>query len=74
MGDVTQFSGLTRGRVLVETVLEGAAQEDFADVLVLGIAANGELVALASSSDDGVNVLMCERFKFKLLSGDYHVE
>lgn len=56
MGEVTQFTGLTRLDMPVERVLAGAAEAGFEAVLVIGMDKDGE-PCLRSSKADGAEIL-----------------
>lgn len=67
---VLNFPGLTTLDISPVKVLETAAAQNLDAVLVLGNAGT-ELFAAGSTSDVAAVLLMVERFKQKLLAGDY---
>lgn len=69
--DVIIFPGLTTLDIAPASVLATAAARELDMVLVLGHDPKGDLFAAGSSSDVAAVVLLVERFKHKLLAGDY---
>jgi hypothetical protein len=63
---------LERGKsVPVRRVIDGMIKADLKNVLVLGWLNDDEMFVAASHSDKRNIIYLIERFKYKLLSGDY---
>lgn len=70
MADIINFPGDTRLDIHPDKILEGAVGE-LVDVLVLGYNADGFFEVRASGTNKADLLMMVERFKFKLMSGDF---
>ena len=66
---VTTLDTSTKMPIPVERVLDGA--RDLQEVLVIGWDKDGELYGASSTGEVGELLELIERFKFKLLHGDY---
>ncbi len=69
MGDVIRPRFQTKGPVPVDKVLDGA--RDLEEVLVIGWDKDGDIGAGSSTGDVAELLHLIERFKFKLLAGDF---
>lgn len=70
--NVVDFTGTTFADVPVENVLDGAKKEGLDLVFVIGLHPDSDEVYSASSTGDVAEILLLlERWKHKLLSGDY---
>jgi hypothetical protein len=63
MGDIVLFTGMTKGPVEPERVLQGAIAADLGDVLVLGYAGDGSLYIGSSNGNIGSALLLMEEAK-----------
>lgn len=70
MADIINFPGDTRLDIHPDKVLESAVGE-LVDVLILGYNADGFFEARSSGTNKADLLMMAERFKFKLMSGDF---
>ena len=68
MDTLVKFSGLTVGEVSADKVLEDAAAENMAEVVVIGTTTDGELY-YASSERDERTLYLIEHFKAALMGG-----
>lgn len=68
---VTPFTGITRGPVSPDKVLDAAKDAALTDVLVVGLDADGALYAASSTGDDRTEVYLAHRFLHCLLSGEW---
>jgi cell wall assembly regulator SMI1 len=73
MSNVVPFGGYTRLDINPEGVLEGAKGK-LGSVLVLGYDGDGKLYAASSTADLGSLILLMEKFKHKVVVGDYDCE
>lgn len=69
MAEVIYLHAATDQPVPVQRVLEYA--HACAEVLVLGVTAEGEFYAAATTSDGGTLLWWLETFKHRLLAGEY---
>lgn len=58
---------VTYDKVSVDTVLDAARNKKFEDVVIIGLAENGEFSFMSSSSDYRDIVMFCESFKYMAL-------
>jgi hypothetical protein len=70
LSNVVPFSGLTKGEVPVDNVLEGAKGR-IKRVLVLGITHDDMLYAASSDGKASELLWMVEQWKYHLMNGDY---
>jgi hypothetical protein len=69
--NVVILSGPTKLDIPPERILNSAIDAKLDVAMVLGFDAEGELYAACSTGDEGTLLRLIERFKHKLLSGDY---
>lgn len=69
--EVIAFPGNTKLDIDPADVLDAAKANAVSPVLVLGMWNDGELYAAGSTSDMALLILLLEKFKHKVLSGDY---
>ena len=70
MADIINFPGDTRLDIHPDKILEGAVGE-LVDVLILGYNADGGFDVRSSGTNKADLLMMAERFKFKLMNGDF---
>lgn len=70
MADIISFPGDTRLDIHPDKILDGAIGE-LVDVLILGYNADGHFEVRSSTTNKNNLLMMAERFKFKLLNGDF---
>lgn len=69
MDDVAHLQ--TKLDIPTERVLTAALEAGMESVLVLGYDKDGEFYAASSIGSDAQNIMLAERFKHKMLSGEY---
>ncbi len=71
MGEVVTLGAATVLDLPAERVLSAAQEAALETVLVLGIAPDGESYEAATTGDKGLLLYLMERFRHKLMAGDF---
>ena len=71
MSKVIPFSGTTRNDISPEKVLDGAKDQKFKNILIIGLCDDNDHYCAASTAKKGDLLWLIEVFKAKLISGQF---
>lgn len=68
---LTLVQPISKLNIECEKILQAAIDHGMGTVLLLGYDKDGEFYAASSTGDGGEVLYLCERFKHKLMSGEF---